>query len=313
MNIDPSLSDEIISGLKKNPKQLPPKLFYDEKGSKLFEQISELDEYYPTRTELKIMEDNIEEIVSALGEKILLVEFGSGSSLKTRLLLDHLKNLSGYVPIDISSDHLIQSAEKLKKEYPYIKIYPLAADFTLPFQLPAVDHDFNNICAYYPGSSIGNLTPEKAKLLLKRISDLAGSDGSLLIGIDLIKDKRILEAAYNDSKGITAEFNLNILNNLNKFFNADFQVRNFRHYAFYNEEECRIEMHLVSKDDQIVKINGNEIQFSKDEHIVTEYSYKYSVESFIKICSDYFSLRKCWTDSNNYFAVIYAYVINSSV
>lgn len=299
------IHSEVIEGLSKPQKQLPSKLFYDEKGSMLFDEITNLEEYYPTRTELKIMEDNIQEISALLGEGTMLIELGSGSSLKIRLLLDNIPGLAGYIPIDISTEHLINSCEMLKKDYPNLDIFPLAADYTKDFDLPKINKPYDHIAVYYPGSTIGNFTPQKAKEFLKRISKICGSNGGLIIGVDLKKDKNILEAAYNDKKGITAAFNLNILRRLNNELNSDFNLNKFEHSAFFNEEESRIEMHLVSQDNFDVHINSTAIHFRKGESILTEYSYKFSPETFAELVSDFFNVKKIWTDKDKLFSIQY--------
>jgi L-histidine Nalpha-methyltransferase len=301
---------EVIEGLSLYPKRLPSKLFYDEKGSALFDDICNLDEYYPTRTELKIMEDNIEEMSALLGKGTLLIELGSGSSIKIRLLLDNIPGLAGYVPVDISAVHLIQSSHELKELYPHIDIFPVAADYTRDFELPGIEKKYDHKAVYYPGSTIGNFTPSQAKNFLRRIAKICGDNGGAIIGVDLRKDKKILEAAYNDKKGVTAAFNLNILEHLNNELNSDFDLRKFRHLAFFNEKESRIEMHLISNENQNVHLNGSTIHFEKDEPVLTEYSYKYTLESFAELASDYFEVRKVWTDENQLFSIQYLRVKN---
>ena len=296
---------DVLDGLSKEQMELSCKYFYDEKGSALFDEICELDEYYPTRTELQIMRDNIEEISSVFGKNILLVELGSGSSIKTRLLLEHLSNLAAYVPIDISSEHLHKTAEDLKNEYPAIKIYPLTADYNKPFQLPEIKEDFSRIGFYFPGSTIGNFTPAKAKYFINRIAKLLSRKGGLLIGVDLKKDKKILEAAYNDSKGITAEFNLNILQRINSEIDSNFDVNKFIHHAFYNENAGRIEMHLKSIGKQDIRLDGITKTFDKGDDILTEYSYKYTLKEFEELVSDNFIVKQVWIDENNLFSVQY--------
>ena len=298
-----NIVDEIISGLSQSQKTLPTKLFYDEKGSQLFDEICELDEYYPTRTEIKILDDNIEEITSELGNESILVELGSGSSIKIRLLLDHLPTLSAYVPVDISKEHLIKSADCLKADYPGLKVYPLVADYTKEFQLPEIKDSFNGIDAFYPGSTIGNFTPEEARSFLKRISTACGVNSGLLIGVDLKKDVEILNAAYNDKKGITAAFNLNILNHINRLTGADFNSDNFNHHAFFNEEAGRIEMHLVSNTEQQVRIGETTIGFNRNDDILTEYSYKYSLQEFAELVRGIYNVEKIWIDDNKLFSV----------
>jgi len=296
---------EVLEGLSKDQMELSCKYFYDEKGSALFDEICELEEYYPTRTELQIMKDNIEDISSILGENILLVELGSGSSIKTRLLLENLSNLSAYIPIDISSEHLLKTAENLRNDFPKINIYPLDADYNKPFQLPNLSEDFSRIVVYFPGSTIGNFTPKKAKNFIGRIANILGKKGALLIGVDLKKDKKVLEAAYNDSKGITAEFNLNILERLNKEIGSNFNVNKFAHHSFYNENAGRIEMHLKSLEKQKVRIDGVTMMFDKGDDILTEYSYKYTLKEFEELVSDNFNVKHVWVDENNLFSVQY--------
>ena len=294
--------EEVLQGLKEPQKSLPSKYFYDKRGSELFEQICELDEYYPTRTELSIMRENIDEITDQLGSKIQLIELGSGSSLKTRLLLDHLPEINSYVPVDISNDFLADVVENLQREYPLLDIIPVAADYTKPFDLPEADLDARRV-AYYPGSTIGNFTKEKAADFIALLADLLGDNGGLLIGFDLLKDGDTLINAYDDAKGVTAKFNKNILRRINRELAADFDVDSFEHRAVFNEEKSRIEMHLVSQKDQQVDIMGTVIHFSKGETIHTENSHKYSLESFREITAPHFQPQKTWTDKNEMFAV----------
>lgn len=299
------LLEEIYEGLEEKQKSLPCKLFYDERGSKLFNFICELDEYYPTRTESMIMKNNIDDIVAVIKDNSLLIEFGSGSSMKTRLLLDNLKNLSGYVPIDISEEHLTETVERLNDEYPELQIIPLATDYTKPFKLPEIHKKAEHKIVYFPGSTIGNFTRKEASVFLKSVAKICGENGGLLIGIDLHKEKEILEAAYNDKENVTAEFNLNILERINREFGADFEINNFSHFAFYNEEEKRIEMHLVSEEEQIVTINERKFFFKRGESILTEYSHKYTLSSFAELAEDHFDIIKIWMDKNKYFCVLY--------
>ena len=303
------LLTEVIDGLSKPQKMLPSKLFYDEKGSRLFDMICELDEYYPTRTETKILSDNINDIVSKLGNNCILVELGSGSSVKIKLLLDHLKNLTAYVPVDISSEHLIKSNNLLKEEYPDLNIYPVAADYTRWFSLPEIKQDCCSIGAFYPGSTIGNFQPDEARSFLSRIAKICGKGSGLLIGVDLQKDVNILNKAYNDSEGITAEFNLNILNHVNNQLGANFDLSKFKHQAFYNKKEGRIEMHLLSLAQQVVKLNVHSFSIGRYETILTEYSYKYTTESFAELVKDIYEVEKVWVDRNKLFSVQFLRVI----
>lgn len=296
---------EVKQGLTSEPKYLPSKLFYDERGSALFDKICELNEYYLTRTEIQIMQENIEEISSLLGEGTLLVELGSGSSKKIRLLLENIPGLAAYIPIDISTEHLISSSEILRKDYPGLDIFPLAADYTRDLELPEINKSYNHIAVYYPGSTIGNFKPDEAKKFIKRIAKICGKNGGLIIGVDLNKDKKIIEKAYNDSKGITAEFNKNILHHINNELNTNFNLNKFEHYAFFNEEKSRIEMHLISEEKQKVNLNGTTLNFNKNERIITEYSYKYTLDNFADLVSDSFEVKKIWTDADNLFSIQY--------
>jgi dimethylhistidine N-methyltransferase len=300
-----SLINEVVTGFEKPQKQLPCKLFYDKRGSALFDEICELDEYYPTRTEIGLMKENIEDICSFIGNNCLLVELGSGSSVKIRLLLDNLKSPSGYVPIDISEEHLMESVKALAADYPGLRIMPVYADYTQPFSLPSIDFPFSRTVFFYPGSTIGNFTPDSARIFLGRIASRAGRGSGLLIGVDLVKDIKTLEDAYNDAKGVTAEFNLNILKRLNREISSDFDIAKWRHKAFFNTRESRIEMHLESVINQRVKVDGTSFRFRKDETILTEYSYKYTLEGFRELVSDSYSVERVWTDRDKKFSVQY--------
>ncbi len=295
----------VLSGLTKPRKELPSKLFYDKRGSQLFDEITKLEEYYPTRTEMQILEDNIKEIGSLLGEGTLLIELGSGSSRKIRLLLDNIPGLAAYVPIDISQEHLINAADNLSRDYPDLTIIPLVADYTKEFALPRIVKSYDHISAFYPGSTIGNFKPEEAKEFLHRISRFIGGNGGMIIGVDLKKDKETLECAYNDNKGVTAEFNLNILKHINNETGSDFNARNFHHHAFYNEEKGRIEMHLISDENQNVRLNGTVINLKKNDDILTEYSYKYTLDEFKALIADFFYVKNVWLDPKGLFSIQY--------
>lgn len=296
---------EVLDGFGKSQKQLPCKLFYDKRGSALFDQICELEEYYPTRTEISIMENNIDRICDTLGESCLLIELGSGSSMKIRLLLENLNNPSGYVPIDISEEHLMESVRTLAGDYPALRIMPVYADYTQPFSLPNFHFPYSRKVAYYPGSTIGNFPPEAASRFLGRTATWAGKGSGLLIGVDLVKDVKTLEDAYNDREGVTAEFNLNILRRLNREIGTDFKLKNWEHSAFYNTPENRIEMHLVSLVNQKVQVNGTGFRFRQDETILTEYSYKYTLEGFRELVSDSYRVDRVWTDTDKKFSLQY--------
>lgn len=299
------LRREVIEGLSRPQKSIPSKYFYDERGSELFEAISELEEYYPTRTELAIMEEYIAEMAAAVGPRVELIEPGSGSSRKTRLLLDALNDPAAYVPIDISGEFLNLVVEGLRSDYPELAIRPVRADYTRPFEIDDDDLSYRRRVVYYPGSTIGNFEPGKARAFLDLIANLVGPGGGLLIGVDLKKDKEILEAAYNDAGGVTAEFNRNMLKRMNRELGANFEVQNFDHNAFYNEEEGRIEMHLVSREEQHVEIGRIAFLFREGESIHTENSYKYSVDEFRELAADRFDLQEVWTDSEELFSVLY--------
>ncbi|MDR9418058.1 L-histidine N(alpha)-methyltransferase [Gracilimonas sp.] len=294
--------NDVIEGLQKSQKTIPSKYFYDKWGSELFEKICELDEYYLTRTELSIMKQNIDEIARKLGSDIQLVELGSGSSLKTRMLLNNLPNIHSYVPVDISDDFLADVADELQAEYPELNIIPVAADYTRPFELPVKESQTRRI-AYYPGSTIGNFTKEEAGRFIALIADLIEDEGGLLIGFDLLKDEETLIAAYDDKQGVTAEFNKNILRRINNELEADFDLDAFEHKAVFNEEKSRIEMHLVSITDQTVEILNSAIHFEKGETIHTENSHKYSLASFRKLTKGHFHPVKTWMDKDEMFAV----------
>lgn len=295
--------EEIKYSLLKPVKQIPSRYFYDEKGSRLFDRICELDEYYLTRTEIKIMQNNITDICSGIPQNTQLVELGSGSGIKTKLLLSHLNNIAVYIPIDISQEYLFSSCEQLRNEFKCLPIYPLCSDFTKQFKLPEVNELYSNTTFYFPGSTMGNLTPAEAKKLIDHTGRLCGDRGTFLIGVDLIKDYDIIENAYNDKEGVTAEFNLNILSNVNNETGADFNESNFRHLAFFNHAQSRIEMHLVSLKKQEVHLNGDTINIENGERILTEYSYKYSVNMLKEIIRDSFYIDKMWTDVNSLFGV----------
>jgi len=297
---------EILDGLRGQPKQVSPKFFYDELGSQLFDEICEQPEYYPTRTELDIMEDNLDEIAGLLGPAVSLIEYGSGSSTKTRLLLDRLQEPTAYVPVDISKEHLASAAERLAAEYPDVEVLPVCTDFTKPFALPALNRAAARNVVYFPGSTIGNFNMDDALNLLKVMRSEAGDDGGLLIGVDLIKSREILEPAYNDVAGVTADFNLNLLRRLNREHDADFELDKFRHEAVYDEDQNRIEMRLIALKEHTVNVGDEEFAFEAGEHIVTEHSHKFGVEQFAELAARAgFDVRSVWTDDDALFSVQY--------
>ena len=293
-------------GLLRPEKTLPCKFLYDEEGSRLFNQICELDEYYPTRTETSILRKNIREITRAIGLGCRLVEFGSGTSAKTRLLLEHFDKPASYIPIDISSAQLFDSCQKLAEDFPALEILPISADYTGSFQLPYQDIYAQKTVAFFPGSTIGNFEPSEALWFLRRVASLCGQNGGLLVGVDLKKDRHILETAYNDCKGVTASFNLNLLLRANRELGTDFDLSSFRHQAIYDEALGRIEMRLISLQPQIVRLGNREFFFGEDEYITTEYSYKYSLVEFRELAQRAgFEVLNTWMDGNNLFSVQY--------
>jgi dimethylhistidine N-methyltransferase len=301
-----SFRADVLRGLRAAAKHLPCKYFYDEIGSELFERITELEEYYPTRTERVIMERHSAEMAALLGSRCLLIEYGSGSSTKTRLLLDHLREPAGYVPIDVSEEHLGRSARALAADYPAVEVLPLCADFTQPLHLPVPRKTAARRVVYFPGSTIGNFAPDDAVALLRWTVQLCGHGGGLLLGADLRKDRQVLEAAYNDRQGITAAFNLNLLARINRELGADFVLDRFAHRAFYNAAEGRIEMHLVSSCDQSVHIDGARFFFRGGESIHTENSYKYSLQDIRNMAeAGGFRLERTWIDDAKFFSVHY--------
>jgi dimethylhistidine N-methyltransferase len=299
---------EVIAGLSRQTKKLPCKLFYDERGSQLFDAICELPEYYLTRTELQIMRDHAPAIAAMIGTRSLLVEYGSGSSLKTRILLDHLIEPAGYVPIDISRRHLMHAARGLAARYPQIPIRPVCADYTRPIRLPDFsDRSPARVVAYFPGSTIGNFEPDDALAFLKSIRASCGPQSGLLIGVDLRKDPAVLHAAYNDAAGVTAEFNLNLLQHLNRDIGSHFPVDAFDHYAFFNPQLGRMEMHLISRESQTVDMgDGVSMGFKEGESIHTESCHKYTLDAFRSLAASAGYRRAAvWTDQRGWFSVQY--------
>jgi dimethylhistidine N-methyltransferase len=293
---------DVLQGLSAHPKNLPPKYFYDQAGSELFEQITTLPEYYPTRCELRILRDRAPEIARLLPEGAALVEFGSGSSKKVRLLLEAAPQLAAYVPVDISAEFLQQEAARLQRDLP-IAVQPVTADFTEPFELPP-SVSSSRTCGFFPGSTIGNFEPYQAATFLRNAGQVLDNDAILIVGVDLEKDAGILHRAYNDAQGITAAFNLNLLKRINRELGADFNLKKFEHHAFYNCERHRIEMHLASVCRQRVRLCGEVIEFRAGETIHTENSYKYTVASFACLArgSGWASVE-VWTDPDHCFSV----------
>jgi len=300
---------DVLSGLSKPQKELPSKYLYDEKGSRLFEQITQLEEYYPTRTETSIMEGCVAELGQLVGPEALLIEYGSGSSVKTRILLERL-SLSGYVPIDISCDYLEATAAQLERAYPQLDVYPVCADYTHPVTLPAIAKPVRRKVVFYPGSTLGNFEPAPAKHFLEGIAGVCQPGGALIIGIDLKKVPVVLHNAYNDHEGVTGAFNRNLLERINRELGADFELDQFKHYAFYNPGAGRVEMHIISVKQQTVHIDGVSIPFSKGESIWTESSYKYTLDEFAQMAQAAgFCVERVWTDKRQWFSVQFLTVV----
>ena len=292
----------VMDGLGRSPKRLPPKFFYDEQGSRLFDAITQLPEYYPTRTEIGLLRRHGQEIAERLGSGLLLIELGSGSDVKIRVLL-HALHPSAYMPIDISAQHLYRSGLAIAEDFPDLQVHAVCADYSAPLRLPEVVHIYPR-AAFFPGSSIGNFEPGQAGSLLERIASVLGPGGRLIIGVDLKKDAGILDVAYNDAQGVTAAFNRNLLVRINRELEADFDLGAFDHHAFYNAEQGRVEMHLMANSPQQVHINGHRFDFREGEGVHTENSYKYSVAEFRTMAkkAGYVSER-VWQDERNLFSL----------
>jgi dimethylhistidine N-methyltransferase len=297
-----NMSEEVLDGLSREPKSLPPKYFYDAAGSVLFERITRLAEYYPTRTEMALFDAHLEELAHTLGSAFCLVEYGSGSTLKVRKLLQRLRP-SAYVPVDISGEHLVAEARALHGDFPWLDVFPTCADYTAPFALPAPVRGLPHV-GFFPGSSIGNFDPAGARQFLANVRVTLGRGGNLLIGVDRKKNVDVLERAYNDSLGITAEFNRNILRHINDRLGANFDTSAFAHQARYDRERGCIQMFLRSVKDQSVRIGNAEIGFSAGELIHTENSFKYDREEFLELAQrGGFEPVQWWTDAADWFAL----------
>lgn len=301
----PAALANVLRGLRSTPKMLSPDLFYDDAGARLFERICTLPEYYLTRAELEILEENVREIADLAGAQAALIEYGSGAGVKVRLLLDALHAPAAYVPIDVSATQLARVASEIEREYPRLQVMPYAADYTRPLPLRGLPAAQRRL-ALFPGSTIGNFHPTEAAGFLRRIRRLVGADGALVLGVDRRKDPALLHAAYNDAEGVTAAFNLNLLRRLNNEFSADFDLTRFAHHAFFNESASRIEMHLVSLVRQTVHIGGESVTFEPDESIWTECSYKYDRAALeLLVASAGFRVTRWWTDRASRFWVLF--------
>ncbi|WP_417517932.1 L-histidine N(alpha)-methyltransferase [Minwuia sp.] len=306
IDLEPQTADfrtAVQAGLATTPKWTPAKFFYDESGAALFEQICELPEYYPTRTECGILRDHADELRSLLPAGATVVEFGSGSADKIRLLLAGLNDPATYVPIDISREHLLHNAESFAADNPEISVVPVCADFTTAIDLDGIDTGGPRV-GFFPGSTIGNLTPDEAADFLRDAARTLGSAAHMVIGVDLVKDGALLEAAYDDAAGVTAAFNLNLLHRINRELDGTFRVDAFAHRAVWNAAQSRVEMHLVSKEDQMVTVAGESFAFSAGEALHTESSYKYTVDSFRGLAArGGFRVLQTLVDPNDLFSV----------
>jgi L-histidine Nalpha-methyltransferase len=301
-----SFRDAVLKGLGRPHKAIPCKFFYDARGSALFEDICRLPEYYPTRTEIAILEENAGEIAAQMGPHCRIIEFGSGASRKARILLQALDRPAAYVPVDISRELLREAAAALAEDFPELPVVAVCADYTGPFPLPPLPGPSGKRVGFFPGSTIGNFEPEAATRFLANCARILGPGGEMLIGVDLKKDTRILEAAYNDRSGVTAAFNLNLLERINRELDGDLDLDLFEHFAFYNKTEGRVEIYIRSLADQHAAIAGQRIAFAAGELIHTEYSYKYTVPEFRALAAPAgFRPVDTWTDPAELFSVHY--------
>jgi dimethylhistidine N-methyltransferase len=304
---------DVQAGLRAKPKRLPCKYFYDQHGSQLFDRICETPEYYLTRTETQIMADHAGEICREIGPDAALIEYGSGSSIKTRILLDNLPDLRTYVPVDISRQYLQGVAEELDRRYPLLDVRPVAADFTATLPPERLSAGEARRVVYFPGSTIGNFEPALAQRLFRQIAQVCGTGGGLLIGFDLQKDPGILEAAYNDAGGVTARFNLNILQRINRELGGDFNARQFRHEAIYEPRPGRMRISLVSRQRQSVNIAGESFEFAAEEPILTEYSHKYTRQGMQELMKPAgLHMTRAWTDPREWFMVAFCEVTTTA-
>ncbi|HET7203376.1 MAG TPA: L-histidine N(alpha)-methyltransferase [Steroidobacteraceae bacterium] len=307
--------EQVIAGLSESPPRISPVWFYDQRGSALFQKICELPEYYPTRTELGIMRAHAADMAAALGPNVAIVEPGSGASLKTRLLLDALDAPAAYVPVDISRESLLAAARRLRRDYPPLRVWPVCADFTAAFDLPsAVLRDARRTVVYFPGSTLGNFDFDEAISLLARLAAIAGPDGALLLGLDSVKPASILERAYDDAAGVTAEFNLNALRHLNREVGATFDLSAFEHRAPWVAEHARIEMHLVARRDVSFDVGPASFQLGRGDYLLTEYSHKYTPESAARMTAAAgLAVRRTWSDPREWFRVLLLEPVNPAV
>lgn len=299
-----SFREAVLAGLQKRRKAIPCKFLYDARGSALFEEICELPEYYPTRTEIGILEENARAIARRLGRGCRLIEFGSGESRKVRILLEALEDPAAYVPVDISREPLLEAAANLAADFPALPVIALCADYTRPFAIPPLPNGGGKKVGFFPGSTVGNFEPEAAEAFLSHCARLLGQGGEMLVGVDLKKEKAVLDAAYNDRTGVTALFNLNLLERINRELDGDLDLARFAHVAFYNPAMGRVEIYIESLADQNAQIAGRRIAFARGERIHTEYSYKYAIEEFQDLARRAgFLPIEAWTDAEGLFSV----------
>ncbi|PWG64837.1 L-histidine N(alpha)-methyltransferase [Spiribacter halobius] len=296
---------DVLEGLARSPKRIPSAWLYDQRGSELFEEITRLPEYYPTRTELAILDGNMEEIAEAIGPEALVVELGSGSSRKTGPLLAALSRPAGYVPVDISEEYLHEAARSLQGAFPELTVQPVVADFTADFGLPDGLPAHRRRAGFFPGSTLGNLDDEAAGALLARCRRLLGADGCLVLGLDLDKPASVLIPAYDDAAGVTAEFNRNLLRRINRELGGDFDPEAFRHEARYADDPPRVEMHLIAERPQTVTVAGERFRFEAGESLHTETSHKYTRDGFAALAAaGGWDCERWWTDADGWFAVV---------
>ncbi len=299
--LSPSLTATVMRGLTDSVKTLPAVLFYDSAGAMLFEQICDQPEYYPTRTEIDILSRYASDLARQAGDHVALIEYGSGAGVKVRYLLDKLRDPVAYIPVDVSREQLASVARERGGQYPGLRIAPVCADYTLPFELPVLPNEARRV-AFFPGSTIGNFHPTEAAAFLHRIRHTVGAKGGLILGVDRRKDPRVLHEAYNDRAGVTAAFNLNMLAHLNHAMSANFDLTTFRHVAFFNNEASRIEMHLESLVEQEVLVNDTRVYFEAGETVHTECSYKYDEQTLHALVeSSGFAIDSLYSDVNDWF------------
>jgi dimethylhistidine N-methyltransferase len=301
-----SFRDAVLNGLARPRKAVPCKFFYDERGSALFEQICRLPEYYPTRTEIAILEENADDVAAQMGAYSRIIEFGSGASRKARILLQALERPLAYVPVDISREHLREAAASLAEDFPEVRILAVCADYTRPFSLPPLPGPAGKRVGFFPGSTIGNFEPDAAVRFLANCAQILGPGADMLIGVDLKKESATLDAAYNDRAGVTAAFNLNLFERINRELDGDLDLDSFEHFAFYSESKGRVEIYIRSLADQHATIAGRRFAFAAGELVHTEYSYKYGVDEFRALAARAgFRPIDTWTDPADLFSVHY--------